>query len=83
VGYIRNRMVAPQPGPARGIVTDVGRGLRWRLGVGVLGLALAAGGGALILWPHLLAWAVGGSLGLVGLVLAVSAIAARGARKGH
>ena len=76
-------MVAPQPGPARGLLTDAGRSLRWRLGGGVLGIAFAAAGAALVLWPHLLAWVVGGGLAVLGVALTVSAVAARGGPKGH
>jgi hypothetical protein len=55
-----------------------GRSLGWRLGMLVGGAAIAGAGVATILWPRLLAFAVGGALALVGLVLVVSAFAARG-----
>jgi hypothetical protein len=42
------------------------------------GAAFLVAGVALILWPWLLAWFAGGALGLLGLLLVVSAIAARG-----
>jgi len=54
-----------------------GRSLKWRLGVGLGGLVLAAYGGALIRWPQLLGWTVASGFALLGLLLLLSAVFAR------
>jgi hypothetical protein len=55
-----------------------GRSPAWRLGMAVAGAAFGAAGVALVLWPRLLAYAVGGAFGLLALFCLVSAVAARG-----
>ena len=55
-----------------------GRSLGWRLATAAAGLALGGAGVATILCPRLLGYVVGGALALLGLVLLVSALAARG-----
>jgi len=42
------------------------------------GAAFVAAGVAVVLWPKILAWTAGGALALLGAVLVVSAIAAKG-----
>jgi hypothetical protein len=55
-----------------------GRSFAWRVGALAAGLATLGAGVALVVWPRLLAWTVGGALGALGLLLVVSAFAARG-----
>src|SRR5262245_22959574 len=58
--------------------SDPGRSFGWRLGATFFGLVFLAAGGAVILWPALLSYAVGGMLGAFGLFLLATALAARG-----
>ena len=55
-----------------------GRSPRWRLGMVVGGGALAGAGVALYLYPQILIWLLSGSLVLLGAVLVLSGICARG-----
>jgi len=57
---------------------DAGRSFSWRLGTTFFGLAFLAAGAAVILWPAILSYAVGGMLGAFGLFLLATAMAARG-----
>lgn len=74
--------VAPPPGAptVERVVAAVrrGRSVGWRVGMLAAGALLAGGGVALVLWPFLLAYAVGGGLVALGALLAVTALAARG-----
>ena len=55
-----------------------GRSLGWRLGM-LLGAALLGGAGyAVLRWPQVLQWTVAGILFLLGAVLALSGLLARG-----
>ena len=63
-------MATPDPDP--------GRSFGWRLGMAAVG-ALAAGAGvAVVLYPYVLRYAIGGVLALVGLFFVASAVLARG-----
>lgn len=55
-----------------------GRSVGWRVGMLAAGALLAGGGVALVRWPFLLAYAVGGGLVVLGALLALTAFAARG-----
>jgi hypothetical protein len=55
-----------------------GRTLAWRAGAAAAGLVAAGAAVVLVLWPHLLAWAVAAALGAVGVLLVLSALLARG-----
>ena len=55
-----------------------GRSPRWRVGMIVGGTAIAGAGVALYLYPQILIWLLSGSLVLLGAVLALSGICARG-----
>lgn len=57
---------------------DPGRSLRWRAVTALAGALVAGAGLAVILWPAILAYAVGGAIAVVGVFLVVTAIAARG-----
>jgi hypothetical protein len=63
----------PPPPPARD-----GRTLGWRVGTALSGAAVAGAGVAVVAWPWLVGWVVGGALASVGVLLVVSAFAARG-----
>ncbi len=55
-----------------------GRSLRWRLWM-LAGGAVVAGYGVAVIWrPQVLLWSIGGACVLFGLVLAASAVLARG-----
>ena len=69
-------MPPPEPDP------NPGRSLGWRLAMAAGGLLAAGTGLAVILVPRILAWAVGGTLAIVGLLLLVSALSARGRGQG-
>ena len=58
--------------------SDPGRSFGWRLGAIFFGLVFLAAGGAVILWPALLAYTIGGMLGAFGIFLVATAVAARG-----
>ncbi len=54
-----------------------GRSAEWKLGMMLGGVALAGFGIAIIVWPMLLIWLVGGAFVLLGLILGLSGILAR------
>lgn len=64
----------PEPAAPR----DPGRSLRWRVATLLAGAALSGAGVSVILWPAVLAYAVGGAVALLGGFFLVSAFAARG-----
>ncbi|MEO5726229.1 MAG: hypothetical protein ABI134_19795 [Byssovorax sp.] len=66
------------PIPEAAVPRDPGRSLAWRAGTTVAGLGFVAAGVAVILWPAIVAYAVGGAIALLGAFLVVSALAARG-----
>ena len=66
----------PLPGPSA--PPDPGRPLPRRLGTALAGLVLAGAGLSVILWPAVLAYAVGGAIALLGAFFVVTAFAARG-----
>jgi hypothetical protein len=55
-----------------------GRSPRWRLGMIVGGSLLVGFGAALWLWPQLLIWLLAGACALLGAILILSGICARG-----
>ena len=61
-----------------GTTNPGGRSPRWRLGMIVGGAALGGAGVALYLYPQLLIWLLSGSLVVLGAVLVLSGICARG-----
>lgn len=61
-------------------VVSVGRAFSWRAGLAFAGSLCCAAGLAVILWPQLLAYAVGGAFLGLGAMLLLSALAARGRR---
>lgn len=68
-------MADDRPAPDR---NPGGRSVRWRLGMVLGGLVVAGAGVALYLRPEILIWVLAGSLVLLGGVLVLSGICARG-----
>jgi hypothetical protein len=64
----------PSPTPR----TSDGRSLGWRVRTAAFGAILGGAGWAVVRWPQAIVWAVGGVLGALGLLLVVSAVAAKG-----
>jgi hypothetical protein len=64
--------------PRDGSRPDPGRSFGWRLVTTFFGLGFLGAGVLVIVWPAVLAFAVGGLLGAVGLFLLATALAARG-----
>ncbi|MDJ0975543.1 MAG: hypothetical protein QNJ98_13865 [Planctomycetota bacterium] len=56
-----------------------GRSMRWRVGMLVMGLIVAGIGVLILIWPQIIVWAIASIFLLVGAVLILSAVAARGA----
>jgi hypothetical protein len=59
-------------------VNPGGRTPAWRLGMGLAGLALVAAAAGIVWRPQILAYVAAAGLGALGLLLIVSAVAARG-----
>ena len=60
-----------------------GRSASWRLGMGWVGLVLAGLGVLIIVFPDIIAYAIGGMFVFVGLMLITSAVFARSPSKGE
>ncbi len=61
-------------------VVQVGRSFSWRAALGFAGALCCAAGLTVILWPQVLAYAVGGAFLALGGTMLLSALAARGRR---
>ncbi|MBL9088807.1 MAG: hypothetical protein JNM10_16835 [Planctomycetia bacterium] len=61
-------------------VVQVGRSFSWRAALGFAGALCCGAGLAVILWPQVLAYAVGGTFLAFGGMMLLSALAARGRR---
>jgi hypothetical protein len=61
-------------------VVQVGRSFSWRAVLGFAGALCCAAGLTVILWPQVLAYAVGGAFLALGGTMLLSALAARGRR---
>ncbi len=55
-----------------------GRSMRWRVGMLVAGLIAIGAGVAVYLWPQIIVWTIAGCFALLGSILVVSALMARG-----
>ncbi len=59
-----------------------GRSMSWRVGMVIAGLLIGGFGVAILIWPWIIVWAIASVFLLVGAVLIVSALLARGGGKG-